>query len=91
MESVFGFTGEGFSVVVSDASVGRSILVYKQDQDKVIELDDSKIMGIAGAQATAGGWKHVLLCALWLTLPLVALGFVAWLWLVAGGLVLGQV
>ena len=48
MDSVFGFLGEDFAVVVSDAVVGRSILVYKQDQDKICQLDDHKIMGMAG-------------------------------------------
>ena len=36
MDSVFGFVGNGFVIVAADASATRSIIVFKNDHDKVI-------------------------------------------------------
>jgi hypothetical protein len=35
MESVFGIVGKDFVLFAADAKVARSILVYKDDEDKV--------------------------------------------------------
>jgi 20S proteasome alpha/beta subunit len=35
MDSVFGLVGDGFVIVAADASAARSVLVFKQDVDKV--------------------------------------------------------
>lgn len=36
MESLFGIVGKGFVLLVSDCKAERSILVYKDDEEKVI-------------------------------------------------------
>lgn len=35
MDSIFGIVGKDFVIVAADAKVVRSILVYKDDEDKV--------------------------------------------------------
>ncbi len=35
MDSVFGFVGDGYVLVAADCSAARSIVVFKQTQDKV--------------------------------------------------------
>lgn len=35
MDSIFGIVGKDFTIVVADAKIARSILVYKDDEDKV--------------------------------------------------------
>lgn len=37
-----------FSIVVADRSAARSIVVFKQDEDKVMVLDKSKLLGTSG-------------------------------------------
>jgi hypothetical protein len=51
MDSVFGVTGNGFAILASDMAIARSILVYKHDVDKILQLDSHKIMVGAGTQA----------------------------------------
>jgi 20S proteasome subunit beta 4 len=36
MESIFGVVGKDFVLLGSDSKVARSILVYKDDEDKVL-------------------------------------------------------
>lgn len=36
MDSVMGLVGDGFVMMAADCSAARSILVFKQDVDKVI-------------------------------------------------------
>ena len=51
MDSVFGLAGKDFALIASDASVARSILVFKHDVDKIVELDSHKMMVGAGVAA----------------------------------------
>uniref|UniRef100_A0A7S3NPS0 Proteasome subunit beta n=1 Tax=Aureoumbra lagunensis TaxID=44058 RepID=A0A7S3NPS0_9STRA len=51
MECTFGLVGQNFTIVASDRSAARSIVVYKQDEDKVKVLDDHKLLGSAGVSA----------------------------------------
>lgn len=48
MECVFGLVGKGFALVVSDTSAVHSILVHKSDEDKIMKLDDYKLVGASG-------------------------------------------
>mmetsp|Transcript_32702 Transcript_32702/g.104249 ORF Transcript_32702/g.104249 Transcript_32702/m.104249 type:complete len:206 (-) Transcript_32702:301-918(-) len=50
-DCTFGFVGQKhkFVVVAADRSAARSIVVFKQDEDKVLELDASKLLGSAGS------------------------------------------
>jgi 20S proteasome subunit beta 4 len=51
MDSVFGLIGDGFAILAADASAARSILVFKQDEDKIIELESHKLLVGAGTPA----------------------------------------
>jgi 20S proteasome subunit beta 4 len=55
MDSVFGLVGDGFAIIAADAVAGRSILVFKHDQDKIAQLDSHKMMGLAGNVVCADG------------------------------------
>ena len=50
MDGVLGLQGKDYALVAADCSAGRSIMVMKHDADKIVELDDYKIAGIAGPQ-----------------------------------------
>ena len=51
MDSVFGLVGKDFAILASDMAIARSILVYKHDVDKIVQLDSHKIMVGGGVQA----------------------------------------
>lgn len=51
MDSVFGLVGKDYAILASDMAIARSILVYKHDVDKIVQLDAHKIMVGAGVQA----------------------------------------
>ncbi|RLN84536.1 hypothetical protein BBJ28_00021977 [Nothophytophthora sp. Chile5] len=51
MDSVFGIVGKDFVLLAADCKVVRSILVYKDDEDKSINLDDHKVMVASGPQS----------------------------------------
>ena len=50
-DCTFGLVGKkhNFVIVAADRSAARSILVFKQDEDKVLELDESKLLGSCGS------------------------------------------
>lgn len=52
-DCTFGLVGEKekFVIVAADRSAARSIVVFKQDEDKVLELDKSKLLGNCGTKA----------------------------------------
>lgn len=47
MDSLLGIKGGGFVLIAADASAGRSILVFKTDQDKIMKLDSHKLLASA--------------------------------------------
>ncbi len=47
MDSLLGIKGDGFVLMAADASAGRSILVFKTDQDKIMALDSHKLLASA--------------------------------------------
>ena len=51
MDSVFGLVGKDYALVVADASAGRSILVFQHDQDKIMVLDEHKLLAGSGTPA----------------------------------------
>ncbi|CAK4682366.1 hypothetical protein AeMF1_006322 [Aphanomyces euteiches] len=51
MESLFGIVGKDFVIVGADSKVARSILVYKDDEDKMQALDSHKIIAGSGPQS----------------------------------------
>jgi len=45
---VLGLVGKGFALIATDQAVSRSIVVYKDTEDKIITIDNNKLMGGAG-------------------------------------------
>ncbi len=50
MDVLLGIVGKDYVMTVADRSQARSIVVFKQDQDKIYELDDKLVMAAAGPQ-----------------------------------------
>lgn len=48
MQSLFGFVGSDYVIVVADASQQQSILVIKDDLDRIYEADDRFAFACAG-------------------------------------------
>ncbi|KAK1937733.1 Proteasome subunit beta type-2 [Phytophthora citrophthora] len=51
MDSIFGVVGKDFVLLAADCKVVRSILVYKDDEDKSTVLDDHKVLVASGPQS----------------------------------------
>lgn len=48
MEALIGITTKDYTIIAADASAVRSIVVFKQDEDKILKLDKTKILGATG-------------------------------------------
>jgi 20S proteasome subunit beta 4 len=48
MESLIGIVGKDFTLIGADTSAARSIVVFKTTEDKILELDDFKLLAAAG-------------------------------------------
>jgi len=50
MDTLFGIAGKDFALLVSDRSEATSIFRLKDDVTKIVNLDDTKILGLNGEQ-----------------------------------------
>jgi 20S proteasome alpha/beta subunit len=48
MESLFGFTGADYTLIVADSAAMRSVVKFKDTEDKILEVDQFKLMGVTG-------------------------------------------
>ena len=48
MDTVFGIAGRDWVIVVTDTAVNRSIFSLKHDEDKIMDLNQFKVVGAAG-------------------------------------------
>lgn len=48
MDCLLGVQGKDYVIFAADQSQSRSIVVFKTDEDKILKLDDSKMMAAAG-------------------------------------------
>jgi len=60
MDSVFALLGKDFAVVAADASAARSILVFSHDQDKIVKLDEHKLLVAAGTPADCSNFTEYI-------------------------------
>lgn len=44
MDTLIGIVGKDFTLLAADASAARSIIVFKSTEDKILQLDNSKIV-----------------------------------------------
>merc|ERR1712060_660611 len=51
MDCLIGFIGKDFAILASDRNAARSIMVYSQDEDKIREMDDHKLLAVGGDAA----------------------------------------
>lgn len=47
-DTLIGLVGDGFCLIGADMTAARSIVVFQNDQDKITQLDDFKIMACGG-------------------------------------------
>jgi 20S proteasome subunit beta 4 len=50
MDSLIALVGKDYVLMAADTSLARSIIVMKHDEDKILPLDSSKMMGMTGEQ-----------------------------------------
>lgn len=48
MDHLLGMVGDGYALVAADRKVNHSIIAVKHDEDKILQLDDSKLLGCVG-------------------------------------------
>jgi 20S proteasome subunit beta 4 len=47
-DSILGICGKDFVLIAADASAGFSIIVMKHDEDKIMKLDEQKLLAACG-------------------------------------------
>jgi 20S proteasome subunit beta 4 len=50
-DAIIGFTGADYAIIATDRNAGRSIMVFHQEADKIMELDSHKLLGVGGDPA----------------------------------------
>ena len=48
MEFVFGIQGKDFTLLATDGNAARSVIVYQQNHDKIIQLNKHNCMAMSG-------------------------------------------
>ncbi len=48
MDSLIGIVGDGYALLAADTQQARSIMMLKSDEDKIMVLDDHKLLAGAG-------------------------------------------
>ena len=48
MDHLLGLVGDGYALVAADRKVSNSIIAVKHDEDKILPLDSSKLLGCVG-------------------------------------------
>ena len=48
MDTVFGIAGKDWVLIVTDTAVNRSIFSLKHNEDKIVQLNNYKMVGSAG-------------------------------------------
>ena len=51
MECVIGLVGGDFAMIACDMNAGRSIMVFNQEADRIMEMDSHKLLGVCGDPA----------------------------------------
>lgn len=48
MDSIFGIVGKNFTLLIADKTQARSIITQKTDENKILQLDTTKAVALAG-------------------------------------------
>jgi len=49
-DALIGFVGKDYVILAADRTASRSIVNFKHDEDKILQLDKNKLMAMAGPQ-----------------------------------------
>ena len=60
MDSQFGICGDDWVIVVADTSVNRSIFTLKNNEDKIVQINQYKVMGMSGDQADTSKFASLM-------------------------------
>jgi len=64
MDSLFGLVGgqgeDGFVLMAADTCSARSILVFKRDEDKIMDLDGTKLLANSGPTADRANFTEYI-------------------------------
>jgi len=50
MDTCIGLVGKDYVLLAADAMAGRSIMIYKSDEDKILPLNSTTLLGMTGPQ-----------------------------------------
>ena len=51
MECLIGLVGGDYAMIAADMNAGRSIMVFNQEADRIMEMDSHKLLGVCGDPA----------------------------------------
>mmetsp|Transcript_997 Transcript_997/g.2130 ORF Transcript_997/g.2130 Transcript_997/m.2130 type:complete len:94 (-) Transcript_997:30-311(-) len=60
MDSLISITGDGFILSAADTTSARSIVVMKHDLDKIVAIDNNKMISIAGDSGDAVAFSQLV-------------------------------
>lgn len=60
MDSLIGITGKDFILLATDAMCGRSIIVFKQDEDKQLQLNQNVVMAMSGSSGDRDAFGNLI-------------------------------
>ena len=61
MDSAFGICGKDWVIVCADTSVNRSIFTLKHDEDKVMQLNQFKVLAATGEQTDRYQFSNLMM------------------------------
>jgi 20S proteasome subunit beta 4 len=62
MDSQFAFVGSDFVCVIADTTAVQQIIVQKSNEDKIIELDKSKLFALSGPKGDCANFGEFVKC-----------------------------
>ena len=60
MDSQFGICGDDWVIIVADTSINRSIFTLKNNEDKIVQINQFKILGATGEQADTSVFSNLM-------------------------------
>ena len=61
MDSAFGICGKDWVIVCTDTSVNRSIFTLKHDDDKIMQINQFKVMACTGEQTDRYQFSNLMM------------------------------
>jgi hypothetical protein len=61
MESLFGISGDGYVLIAADSAAMRNVVKFKDTEDKIIEVDSHKLMGVVGPSGDRSNFTEFVL------------------------------